>query len=328
MNLKAKEIRQDSKSGSLQITVEQYKHEYKNKWDQFIGNSKNGTFLFYRDYMEYHADRFKDFSLMFFKKDKLVAVMPANIDNDVVISHGGLTYGGIVSDENMKASLMLEIFEALKEYLKAHGVNKLVYKVIPHIYHSLPAEEDLYALFRYGAKLVRRDIASTIFLDEKLDFYKQKRKDIKRCIKSGLEVKRDHDFEGFMAVKEYDLVKKYGIKPVHSADEIKLLESRFPDNIKLFTVRENGEILAGRIVYENKHVVHGQYHSSTDRGKKLKASSILVDYLINDYFKEKKYFDLGISTEENGNYLNEGLIRFKEEFGARGIAYDFYEMDL
>jgi hypothetical protein len=46
------------------------------------------------------------------------------------------------------------------------------------------------------------------------------------------------------------------------------------------------------------------------------------------YSSSKKYFDFGISSEKNGRYLNIGLIQNKESFGARAIAYDFYEWEL
>ena len=31
------------------------------EWNDFVGQSKNATFLFYRGYMDYHADRFADY---------------------------------------------------------------------------------------------------------------------------------------------------------------------------------------------------------------------------------------------------------------------------
>src|SRR5664279_3818383 len=128
------------------VRIVSYEPKYKTQWDEFVRQSKNGNFLFYRDYMEYHSDRFSDFSLLFFQNEQLVAIMPANRINDTVVSHGGLTFGGIVSGKEMTTILMLEAFGTLVRELRAGGVNNLIYKVIPHIYHSLPAEEDLYAL--------------------------------------------------------------------------------------------------------------------------------------------------------------------------------------
>ncbi|MEN6292503.1 MAG: GNAT family N-acetyltransferase [Methanobacterium sp.] len=328
MNLKTELVHQEVKTKSAsKLRLEKYNDKNKALWNQFIAKSKNGTFLFNRDYMEYHSDRFEDFSLMFFNGNKLIAVMPANIENNELISHGGLTYGGIISDNKMSTYKMLKVFDILKESLKNNGIEKLIYKAVPHIYHTIPAEEDLYALFRNNAKLIRRDISSSIPKDERLNFTRQKRRNIKRCRKSGLEIQRDYDFEAFMGIKKKDLKKKYGVNPVHTAVEMKLLAERFPENIKLFTARENNEILAGIIIYESKNVAHGQYLASTGYGKEINAADFIKDFLINEYYKDKCY-DCGISTENEGKYLNEGLIHFKEEFGARGVAYDFYEMKI
>ena len=51
-----------------------------------------------------------------------------------------------------------------------------------------------------------------------------------------------------------------------------------------------------------------------------------MDYLINECYSSKEYFDFGISTENEGLFLNEGLTSQKQEFGGRGIVYDFYEI--
>lgn len=307
-----------------------YDTKHKLLWNEFITNSKNGCFLFYRDYMEYHSDRFKDFSLMFFDNNRLIAVMPANIKDAVLFSHGGLTFGGIITDRKMRTSLMLEIFNALKEHTKAEGIKKIIYKAIPHIYHIHPSEEDLYALFRYNAKLIRRDVSSTIFMREKLAFDKKRRWGIKKSKNANLEIKRSYDFETFMNIEEENLNKKYGIKPTHTAGEMRLLADRFPENIKLFAAYKDEKMIAGTIIYEsNKKVAHTQYISATDEGKKLYALDVIFDYLINEYYKDRvEYFDFGISTEKEGKFLNIGLITQKEEFGARAVVYDTYEIEV
>jgi len=310
------------------LKIVRYEEKQKPLWDEFITNSKNGVFIFYRDYMDYHSDRFTDFSIMFFDSNRLIAVMPANIRDDTLFSHGGLTFGGIISNHRMRTSMMLEIFDALKEYLKTQGITKIIYKATPHIYHNVPAEEDLYALFLHNAKLVRRDISSTIFMEERIAFSKGRKWSIKKSKKNGLEVRRSYDFKTFMAVEEDLLRRNYGIKPTHTADEMQLLASRFPENIKLFTAHKDDTMLAGVIIYEGKNVAHTQYIAATDKGKKLYATDFILDFLINEYYAEKKYFDFGISTENNGLYLNEGLILFKEEFGARAVVHDFYEVDI
>lgn len=313
-----------------EIKIVRYSEKHKLLWDEFIANSKNGVFLFYRDYMEYHSNRFMDFSLMFFDNNRLIAVMPANVKDDVLFSHGGLTFGGIITDRKMRTPLMLEIFDALKDHLKVEGIKKVIYKAIPHIYHMHPAEEDLYALFRHNAKLIRRDVSSTINMQNMIPFSEGRRRGIKKGEKNALEIRRDNNFETFMSIVEDNLREKYGVKPTHTANEIRLLANRFPENIKLFASYKNGEMVAGTIIYEsNKKVAHAQYISASDKGKKLYALDGIFNYLINEYYINKvEYFDFGISTEKEGRFLNVGLITQKEEFGARAVVYDTYEIEV
>ena len=308
--------------------VARYEPGYRFAWDDFIGRSKNGTFLFYRDYMEYHADRFPDFSLLFFNADDtLAAVMPATAIGSTLSSHAGLTFGGIISDTRMKTPRMLEIFDALKAHLKGAGLVRLVYKAIPHVYHRLPAEEDLYALVRHNARLIRRDVSSTIDLKEELSFNKLRKRKIKQAQKHGLEVKQSTDYQSFMAIEEQVLSTKYDLKPVHTASELELLAGKFPDSIKLFMAYRGDEALAGVVIYESSTVAHAQYIAASKDGKETGALDLILNYLINDYYAAKNYFDFGISTENEGRHLNLGLIENKESFGARAIVYDFYQLD-
>lgn len=312
---------------SLQIVA--YEAGCKSTWDDFVARSKNGVFLFQRDYIEYHADRFPDSSLMFYDESgHLVALLPATASDGVLSSHAGLTFGGIISNASMKVGLMLAVFAALSSYLRAQGIHKLIYKAVPHIYHSLPAEEDLYALFRNRARLFRRDVSSTIEMKERLPFTKGRQYAVKLASKHGLEVKRSFDFKTFMAIEEQVLEMKFAAKPVHTDAEIALLAERFPENIKLFAAYKEQEMLAGVIIYESHQVAHTQYIGVSDEGKRIGALDLIMNHLLNDYYVDKKYFDFGISTEAEGRDLNVGLIENKQSFGARAIAYDFYELQL
>lgn len=311
------------------IKVIGYEPRRKSEWDAFVARSKNGIFLFHRAYLEYHADRFPDASLMFYGEDeRLVALLPATMRDTTLSSHAGLTFGGVVSNNAMKASVMLEIFDAMRANLIERGLTRAVYKAVPHIYHRLPAEEDLYALYRHNAKMVRRDISSAILLKDKLPFSKGRKWAIKQGQKNGLEVSKSDDFRVFMAIEEQVLDAKHNLRPVHTAEEIQMLAGRFPDNIKLFSAYSNNTMLAGVLVYESDNVAHAQYMAANDEGRQKGALDLILDYLINDYYRNKNYFDFGISTEDDGRYLNSGLIENKQSFGARAIVHDFYEIDL
>lgn len=310
------------------INVCRFENADKTVWDEFIKNSKNGAFLFYRDYMEYHADRFAGCSLMFRdENEKLVAVFPANVKDDALFSHGGLTFGGVVSSNRMKTPQMLEIFEKLIEFARSENLSKIVYKAVPHIYQRQPADEDLYALFRCGAQLVRRDVSTTILLNERLSLSKGRKWATAQSRKNGLQVRESNDYETFMRLEAELLAVKYNAVPVHTATEMNLLASRFPENIKLLgSFDAEDKMLAGVIVYASETVAHAQYIASTDAGKEHFALDGILQFLLATQFVEKKYFDFGISTEQQGRYLNAGLIDFKESWGGRATVYDTYEI--
>lgn len=315
-------------SGKTPIRVEPYAPKFKACWDGFVRAAKNGVFLFHRDYLEYHADRFHDFSMMFFQEDRLVALMPANLRDGACVSHGGLTFGGIITDQRMTTGMMLEVFRALMGELQMRGVQKLVYKAVPHIYHTLPAEEDLYALFLRRARLARRDVSSTVACGRKLPLLKGRRGALKRGKGQGIKVARSESFARFMAIEEANLESSHGVRPAHSAAELQLLAGRFPENIKLFAAERQGEMLAGVVIYESSNVAHAQYIGATPQGKSLGAIDCIVDVLLNEVYAGKPYFDFGISTVDNGRTLNAGLVQNKESYGARATMYDFYELSL
>ncbi len=309
------------------VTVIRYSSRYKPEWDAFVRASKNGTFMLLRDYMEYHADRFEDHSLLFYYKDKLVAVLPANTEGTALHSHAGLSYGGMVSGTKMKAELMLLVFDALVRYSRGQGFSSFYYKVIPHIYHQAPAEEDLYALFRYSATLYRRDVNSVIDLNHPIRYSKDRRWRLSQGKKQHWQVNRSNGFAGFMHLIELQLENRHNLKPVHTAEEIARLAQLFPEQMKLYTIEQNGKLLTGALVYETATVAHCQYIGANQQAQESGAAYVLLDHLITQIYAHKRYFSFGVSTEQQGLYLNEGLASYKESYGARTVVHDFYRLD-
>jgi hypothetical protein len=311
------------------FTLSRYGPSNKEAWDRFVSTAKNATFLFFRDYMDYHAHRFIDHSLLFHQDGQLIAVLPASLHEDnTLISHGGLTFGGVVSDSSMSAQLMMTLFAELFQYLRDMRIACLRYKAVPHIYHELPAEEDRYALFRVGAHVYRRDVTFTIPLHRRLPFQERRRRAVKKAKASGLTVRQNADLDSFWPILEDNLWKRHNVKPVHSLVEMRLLREHFPNNIKLFATYLDNSMLAGVLIYEHRRVAHAQYISASEEGKALGALDILFESLITEYSHNHDFFDFGISTEEQGRSLNVGLSNHKEGFGGRAIVHDFYELDL
>jgi len=283
--------------------------------------------LFQRDFMEYHQDRFEDFSLMVFKNEKLVAVLPANKTKNEVHSHQGLTYGGLVLPSILKFEDVLDIFKLVLSYLQDNQIKKFILKQMPTIYCNRPSDELQYLMFILQAKLLRRDILSVIDLSQKLSISNNRMEGVKRARKLGLTIKEEDEFDGFWnEILIPNLKEKHGAKPVHSLEEIALLKSLFPNNIRQFNVYHKDKLVAGTTVFETKTVGHSQYISADSDKNQTGSLDALHYHLISEVFKRKKFFDFGISNENQGKNINKGLQFWKEGFGARTITQDFFEV--
>ena len=308
------------------ITIKRYNPNDAAVWDAFVDASKNGTFMLKRGYMDYHADRFTDHSLLFYRDEELVALLPASQHVDELRSHGGLTYGGMITNRKMTVQLMLSLFDSLREYMHENTIARVIYKRVPSIYCTYPSDEDLYALFRNNATLIRRDISATIYLPDRIRFAERRRRGVKNALKNNIIVKESQDYDRYIEMLSRILAKYHDAKPVHTAPELCLLADRFPENIKLYAAYQDDRMIAGVVMYLTPKVAHAQYIANSDDGRMCGALDAVMDYLINECYSNKEYFDFGISNEKEGRFLNEGLISQKQEFGGRAIAYDFYEL--
>lgn len=300
-------------------------------WDEFVARSRNATLLHYRDYMDYHSDRFHDHSLIFLSdKGKIVALLPANAAGETLYSHQGLTYGGMLVSMKSTAKEVIEAFRLLTDYAKEQGFKNIIYKPVPSLYHRYPCEEDLYALFyATHSALECRNISSVIDFRQPLTWSQNRRLGVNRAKRNGLYVKESDDFAAFWKILEDNLRERYNVAPVHSLAEITMLKTRFPDHIRLFMAYDSCHCpQAGTLIYDSNGVAHSQYISSTSVGKESHAVDLLFSEVIHHYAPTHRYFDLGTSNEQGGTYLNESLIHQKEGFGARAIIYDAWAITL
>ncbi len=308
------------------ISVRQYEAADGAAWDSFVNESKAPMFMFNRGFMEYHADRFEDMSLMFFKDDKLIAVMPASRHGNELHSHGGLTYGGIISGARMRQVTMLECFAALKDFCLEHRIETVIYKAIPHFYHFQPAEEDLYALFRNSAFLAKVEPAVVVDLENPLKMPKGRKAQVSRARREGVEVRETDDLDAFIALENATLMEHHGVTAVHTADELRLLKGRFPENIRCWGGFRNGQLIAGALLFVYPTVVHTQYLCANDEAREIGGLDLVISEVMAHYRETHKWLDFGISTEYWGRVLNEGLIEQKEGFGGRVIAYTTWKI--
>jgi hypothetical protein len=310
------------------LEIRRYAPAFADEWNQFVAASKNGTFLFDRRYMDYHSDRFSDHSLMIFRRGKLYALLPANVDGDTLYSHQGLTYGGLLMDERATAAEVVEIFKLLNAMLRSEGIRKIVYKPVPWIYHQQPAEEDLYAIVEVCDVRLTRSLSSTISREHQNVWYRIRQGGAQKAKQTGVVIEETEDYQPFWQILSANLQTRYGLKPVHTLEEIMLLHQRFPEHIRLFVAKEGSDTIGGSVLYVTDRVVHTQYIAASPIGREVHALDFLFDVVIRQALDQHAYFDFGISTENQGTYLNEGLIYQKEGFGGRGICYDWYKWTL
>jgi len=308
----------------IMIAIKRYHSDDFNAWNEFVENSKNATFLFNRNYLDYHADRFKDHSLVVFEDNKMAALLPANERGNSIVSHGGLSYGGLILNRNITLREVLNYFYHILKHYHGAGFEGILYKCLPSYLAQSISQEDLYVMHLLGAQLVRRDTSCVLPLQNSLPYQERRKRAIKKASKAGIQVREHTDPTFFWDnILAPNLQERYKIKPVHSLPEIKLLMSRFPERIRLFEAVKDTP-LAGTIIYETPTVAHAQYISATAEGKDTGALDLLFDHLIKNVYPAKQYFSFGISNEQDGKYLNQGLQDWKEGFGARTYIIDFY----
>ncbi len=279
--------------------------------------------------MEYHKQRFTDASLLIYDQDTLVSLLPANRTNETLYSHQGLSYGGFLLHPKVKFSSVSAIVKTVLEYLQSQQISRLILKKLPDYYTILPAQEIDYLMFLLGAKSNQMNLSSVIDLTAPLLPRSNLRKrGVKKAQKQGLVIKEEPEFNLFWEqILIPNLQQQHQVKPVHTIEEINLLAKCFPKNIRQFNVYHNKIIKGGATIFETKTTAHVQYISAGNDKQELGTLDFLFTYLIEEEFAHKHYFDFGISTEAGGKQLNQGLLKWKEGFGARTCINTVYEID-
>jgi len=317
----------------MNISVRPYVPTDESAWDHFCFEALQGTLLHTRRFLSYHGDRFADCSLIIEDEGRVVGLFPAAyspIDTSVVISHPGITYGGVLHKGDVRGQRMITALTEICSHFHEMGIEKINYKVVPIIYHKTPAQDDVYALYRLGATRIRCDISSTIDVHNRLPVSERRRRSLKKAIKSGVEVVEGSQYlPDLWDVLVDNLSTKHNANPVHSLDEIKLLTSRFPEQINCICAQFEGRIVAGVLLFITPTVNHAQYITSNESGYVVSALDLVFEYALKLAGEQgRRWFDFGISNEKQGKVLNDGLYRFKSEFGGGGTVHEFYELRL
>jgi hypothetical protein len=314
------------------VRVVDFSAEHEEKWDAWCAGAVNGTFLHSRRFLKYHRGRFTDASSLLMEAERIVGVFPAAIaldDPKLVVSHPGATYGGIVHHGRLRGTRMIEALSALRSHYSSRGFHTLLYKAVPHIYMLVPAQDDIYALARLGARKAHTYLSASIDLENRRQTTERLCRGLRKAQKI-VTISNDISLLGELwTVLEHNLERKYGVKPTHSREEITVLQELFPDEIGIRCALLDGKVEAGIVLFNSPQVWHTQYIATSERGCQVRALIAVLESAIEEARGNGvRHFDLGTSNEKGGTVLNDGLYRFKTKFGAGGLTYEFYELDL
>lgn len=317
----------------MSITIHNYEHSDAEEWDEFCKTTQQGTFLHSRRFLSYHGERFRDRSLVLKRDDAILALLPAAEklgDSETVVSHPGITYGGLLHSGKVMGGDTIEVFQSVVTHYAQLGYKRFIYKAVPRIYHQVPCDDDLYAMFRLGATRIRCDLSSTINLTNRLPLSSRRKRSLIKAKKAGVTIECGlHLLQSIWEILKENLKNKHNAEPVHTLAEITHLADLFPENIQSDCAMIDGEIIAGVITFKTATCLHAQYIASSEKGYNTSALDIIFQNAITKASKSGcQWFDFGTSNENQGLILNQGLYRFKSEFGGGGMAYESYQIQI
>lgn len=317
----------------MSLAVRPYSDADAQNWDNFCEQSIQGTFLHSRKFLSYHGNRFRDCSYIVERANRIVGLLPAAFEPSrpsIAISHPGATYGGFLHCGGLRGKDMVDALAMICHELKKLGGERLLYKVVPNIYHQAPANDDIYALFRLRASQTACNLSSVVDLTNRQHVSQRRSRGLKKALRNGLKI-----IEGLDQVAELwpvltaNLQTKHHVLPTHNVDEMTALCAMFPRQIHCVCATMCQQIVAGAVIFLSKTTAHAQYIASSPEGYKNCALDLVLEHCIRDATNSgKHYFSFGISTEQDGRILNEALYKFKNEFGAGAVVHEIYEISL
>jgi hypothetical protein len=316
-----------------EVCIKKYQPGHKALWDDFVRrSSKNGTLLHTRQYLQHNTlNTTKDASLLFFWKDKLIAVFPAVLEVEhgqlILNSHKYCTYGGLVAGISLSFSLVEKCILSLINYAKVEGISEMIIRQSPRVYHAYLSDEIDYALWKCGFQIKFRECELIMDLTREFCtlYHSSTKRNLAKALREGVVVRECHDFAEFWEILTVNLWEKHQVRPVHTLRQMQILRELVGDNhIKLFGSFLDQQMIGGVVLFiANDQLVHAQYFASDYDFRKYRPVDALVDHVAGWAKSEGfAYFNLGMATEAGGAGINDGLFRFKQGFGAKGTSRD------
>ena len=310
------------------MKIIEYTGEWKEKWDNFVLESNNGTIFHLQKFFDYHPkSRFNFNHLIFLDKDNIVAVLPGSRIDDLFESPIGSSYGSIVT-KDVKFAEAMEMVSTLIKYGKKVGIKEFLLTSAPRVYERHPNENLDFAMLWQGFNYDLHYISSAIKLFPDQDiisrFQPTVRRNIRKSLRnSDIRIEINDRYDQFYPIL-LENKARHDVKPTHSLEELVKLKKLLPENILLFMIYYKDEPIAGSCMFIcNKQVALCFYNMLRYEFEKLKPIHRIM-YEVVKWATEQgfKYVDIGVSQDTkaaNPMTPSMSLIDFKEKFDAKTV---------
>lgn len=319
------------------MNIIEYTPEWKEKWDNFVEKSNNGTIFHLQKFFDYHPlGKFNFNNLIFLENEEIIAVLPGAKIGNLYESPIGASYGSIVT-KDAKFSIALELVETLKEYGRRNSIKEFLLTSAPRIYERNPNENLDFAMLWLGFSYDLHYISSAIKLDPNEEIISRFQPTVRRNIRKYLDdpdlrVEINNRYDQFYPIL-LENKARHNVKPTHSYDDLIKLNDLLPGKIKLFMVYYKEEPIAGSCLFIcNKIVTLCFYNMLRYEFEKLKPIHRVM-YEVVKWSTENgyRYVDIGVSQDtkaDNPMTPSVSLIDFKEKFDAKTVMRNTLKITL
>lgn len=322
------------------VDIRPFQSEDASLWDDFVLASRNGTFFHTRKFLSYHpSGRFTDVSLLCIKGGEVVALFPAAQQEvegkSMLVSHPGASYGGLVLSRMEGAKTTGEVVASIRAYAQEHGFAGISFlRLTPQSVRREWSDDQEYWIFYNGGSLVRLEMDGSIYLrhmteETVLDHVSGKcRNMVRQAERSGVTVQWGEDTASFWPLLESTLSVRHGAKPTHTLEEFLHLRSIAPNDVRLCTAFYNGQMIAGVVIVTlHPRALYTLYMAQDYAYQKLHPIHLILKEVLTTGIREgRSVLHVGVSTENGGRVLNDGLVFFKESFGTRPVRRESWEI--
>ncbi len=311
----------------MALDVVRYTDEWKDRWDQFVLKSNNGTMFHLQRFLSYHKKgRFEWHHLLFVNKKEIVALLPGAMMGTTIESPIGASYGSFVTAD-IDFATALELVDTFSDYCRDRHFERALLTPPPFFDQKVISQNIVYALAYRGFTYDKHYISHAIRLDHRdfvTGFQSTARRYIHKYLREHpLRVEISDDYESFYPILVNNKAR-HGVIPTHTLEELLRLKKLLPENLVLFLVYKANKPIAGSLMFVcNGQVALCFYNMLLYEYEQYNPIHVVM-YEVMKWATEKGFgwVDIGVSQDTNAeNHMTPALtlIRFKEKFDAHGI---------